>query len=136
MDLKNKSSISEFLDLQRKAILTLYTYTENLKTTTTDINMSLNDIVADTEINKMDIDTLRRNMDKIININDKMVVLMDKYTCSTIDNTLNYERQDRNIKMIVEEVDKIIVNRRREKICYVCDFIILVSAITAVYFFK
>lgn len=129
MDLKNKSSISEFLDLQRKAILTLYTYTENLKTTTTDINMSLNDIVADTEINKMDIDTLRRNTDKIININDKMVVLMDKYTSSTIDNTLN-------IKMIVEEVDKIIVNRRREKICYVCDFIILVSAITAVYFFK
>ena len=129
MDLKNKSSISEFLDLQRKAILTLYTYTENLKTTTTDINMSLNDIVADTEINKMDIDTLRRNTDKIININDKMVVLMDKYTSSTIVNTLN-------IKMIVEEVDKIIVNRRREKICYVCDFIILVSAITAVYFFK
>ena len=70
------STISEAIELQYKAIMTLYKYTDDLKKTTNEILGNMNDIVADTEINKMDIYRHDRHikmmMAEIENINIKM----------------------------------------------------------------
>ena len=136
MELKNKGCISEFLDLQRKAILTLYTYTENLKTTTADINMSLNDIVADTEINKMDIGSLQNRIDTINTVqflqNENTKLLLD----SIKDISSNLTNLSKSTLELANSVVDIKIKHKNHIFYNMCDFIILVSAITAVYFFK
>ena len=150
MNFKNMSSISEALDLNYKAIITLYTYTDELKTITTDISGNLNNIVADVEINKMNIQRLLKlnenmvhmigavvdgNKDSITNFGNFLDTNL-KMANITKDNTEITDKHERQIKIIVEEFDKMIVSRRREKICYMCDFLLIVCAITALYFFK
>ena len=136
MDLKNISSINEALDLNYKAILTLYTYAEQQKIITTDISGTLNEIIADAIINKNTVERLVNVVDRLVLINWGMTEISKERTGMN-DSMINVaEKHERQIKIIVEEFDKMIVSRRYEKIGYCCDFIIIICAITAVYFFK
>ena len=136
MDLKNISSINEALVLNYKAIITLYTYAEQQKIITTDISGTLNEIIADAIINKNAVEKLVNVVDSLVLINWGMTDI-SKERAGINDSMINVaEKHERQIKIIVEEFDKMIVSRRYEKIGYCCDFIIIICAITAVYFFK
>lgn len=136
MRLKNLSSISEAVDLQYKAIMTLYKYTDDLKKTTNEILGNMNDIVGDTEINKMNIISLQNRIDTINKVqllqNENTNLLLDRI--SDLSSNLN-ELSKKSLQLANSVLD-IKKNHNNHNFYNTCDFFILLTAIITVYFIK
>lgn len=122
MGLKNLSSINEALDLQYKAIMTLYKYTDDLKKTTNEILGNMNDIVGDTEINKMDIFDLQKRVDTI----NKVQLLQNENTNLLLVRMNDISKHDGYIKMMMAEIENINIKMRNDRIHFLCYLIIII----------
>lgn len=131
-------------ELNYKAIMTLYSYANEQKTATTDILRTIDDIITDTFINKNDIA-------KIIFIAEKLTTVSELHSKNISDNMRitelmgncirdrNDKDDDKNNKLYnncIEEINIINGQRRKEKLYYLCDWLLIIMAITAVFFYK
>jgi chaperonin cofactor prefoldin len=133
--------------LQYKAILSLYDSADKQENEAKDIKVSIQDIrrnqddfVGDTLINKMSIDSIINLVDKLTTTTDKLTTLTENISERVtllkeeiIDKVNNHNRL---FYIFAEAIDKINNERRREKILYLCDFIILIGYTTYVYWSK
>lgn len=134
-------NIQSALDLQYKAILSLYDSQEKLKSISTDISGSLQSICADVYINQLKADRVIINMDRVIGIievltpsiaelihiggNTEKNVENNKKNAELMGNLLSdrIDSQHKFLKMAVTEIDNINRQRRTDKfynLCFYC----------------
>lgn len=142
------TSIDTLKDLNCKAILTLYSYAEDMKKITTDISGNLDTICADVHINQLETDRVigiienltpsikdlikkNVNTDLSVGILSKIIVKTDKTVeenkklAELMCNLLNdrIDKQHKFLQMAVTEIDKINQERRQDwfyHYCYYC----------------
>jgi hypothetical protein len=136
--------------LQYKAILSLYDSADkqeneakDIKVSIQDIRRNQDDIVGDTLINKMNIDSIINLVDKLTtlteNISERVTLLKEVVGNLNVLNSEIIDKVNNHNKLFfifAEAIDKINDERTREKFLYLCDFIILIGYTTYVFFSK